>query len=105
MWGPVGLLGAFPLPSFALNFQNHGDLYPSNTPQHLPKAGWDAAVILLFYHHHHHESHSFQEFSLQPKTCLCFDSYLEAKRQLSNHNTQCRFGKLIYIVQLLQILQ
>lgn len=94
MWGPVWLLGAFPLPSFDLNFKNHSNVYPFNLPQQLPNLAAD--IPCLFHHHHHHqESHSFQEFPLQPKTCLCFDSYLEAKGQLSNHNTQSRFCKLI----------
>lgn len=35
----------FPLPSFALNFKNHGDVYPLNTPQHLPNL---AGMLLIF---------------------------------------------------------
>lgn len=102
MWGPVWLLGvrcskgAVPSAQLCPKLQKPRGCLSLKHPSAPPKPGWDAADILcLFYHHHHHKSHSFEEFSLQPKTCLCFDSYLEAKGQLSNHNIQSRFGKLI----------
>lgn len=87
--------GSFPSAQLCPKLQKSQECLSLKHPSAAPKAAWDAADILCLFYHHHHESRSFQEFSLQPKTCLCFDSYLEAKGQLSNHNTQSRFCKLI----------
>lgn len=44
-WERAVQRAAFPLPDFALNFKNHGDVYPLITPQHLSNL---AGMLLIF---------------------------------------------------------